>query len=433
MPAYGCRIAPRIHAVMVHPTQQRVCPASRKRAYIQIVTAKRTRSFSIRPWAAAVVLISFALVSTAYLAATAYLIYRDDLLGGTLARQVGMQYAYEDRIAALRAELDRVTSRHAVQSKGIGAQLEVLLDRQALIGGRQASLDALAETARVAGVDVAGALARVPRPRPGVPPQEESGTALAYAPEQRSTNVVIDSLIRTPEADERASQALPILSTVGAQLDEIEERQLATLEALAEATDARAEKLGAALAPLGIAPAPKAKLPQGGPYLPVDNMHFVERLSLLDRSLQEVAALRLMADALPLRVPVRAAITSSRFGMRNDPFLNRPAFHAGLDFVASSGAVVLATGAGTIVSAGWSGSYGQLVEINHSEGVTTRYAHLSAVLVRAGDRVVPGTPIGRVGSTGRSTGPHLHYEARRNGEPVDPALFLAAGRSLHAL
>jgi murein DD-endopeptidase MepM/ murein hydrolase activator NlpD len=170
--------------------------------------------------------------------------------------------------------------------------------------------------------------------------------------------------------------------------------------------------------------------PQGGPFIPAGNLHFVEKLSLLSRSLSGVAALRLQADALPLRQPIPAARFSSRFGTRNDPFLNRPAFHAGLDFVAATGTEVRAAGEGTIVSADWSGGYGQLVEIRHARGVTTRYGHLSAILVRPGERVAAGTPIGLVGSTGRSTGPHLHYETRRDGEPVDPAFFLAAGRAL---
>jgi YD repeat-containing protein len=83
-----------------------------------------------------------------------------------------------------------------------------------------------------------------------------------------------------------------------------------------------------------------------------------------------------------------------------------------------------------VVSAGWSGGYGQLVEIRHPDGVTTRYGHLSAILVQEGARVEAGALIGRVGSTGRSTGPHLHYETRRAGKAVDPAVFLAAGRAL---
>jgi murein DD-endopeptidase MepM/ murein hydrolase activator NlpD len=83
-----------------------------------------------------------------------------------------------------------------------------------------------------------------------------------------------------------------------------------------------------------------------------------------------------------------------------------------------------------VVFAGWSGGYGYMVEIRHAAGLTTRYGHLSAILVEKGATVSAGTPVGRVGNTGRSTGPHLHYETRRDGEPVNPAIYLAAGRAL---
>ena len=90
-----------------------------------------------------------------------------------------------------------------------------------------------------------------------------------------------------------------------------------------------------------------------------------------------------------------------------------------------------ATAPGTVVSAGWKGGYGKMVEIRHADGVSTRYGHLSADPCRGRRSASPaGTPIGRVGSTGRSTGPHLHYETRRDGKAVDPALYLAAGRAL---
>ena len=133
---------------------------------------------------------------------------------------------------------------------------------------------------------------------------------------------------------------------------------------------------------------------------------------------------------MPIGVPVAASGISSRFGYRMDPFLNRPALHAGLDFVAAAGTEVRATAPGIVVSADWNGGYGRMVEIEHLNGLSTRYAHLSAILVSTGEHVAAGAPIGRVGSTGRSTGPHLHYETRRNGNAVNPALYLSAGRTL---
>jgi murein DD-endopeptidase MepM/ murein hydrolase activator NlpD len=159
-------------------------------------------------------------------------------------------------------------------------------------------------------------------------------------------------------------------------------------------------------------------------------MHFVEKTALLSKTLDDITSLRTAASELPVGVPVMATHVSSRFGFRQDPFLHRPAFHVGLDLVAAAGMTVTATAPGTVVSAGWAGGYGQMVEVKHADGVSTRYGHLSSILVHPGMKVGAGTPIGRVGSTGRSTGPHLHYETRRNGNAVDPAIYLAAGRAL---
>ena len=108
------------------------------------------------------------------------------------------------------------------------------------------------------------------------------------------------------------------------------------------------------------------------------------------------------------------------------------AFHAGIDFERDAGESVRATAGGRVTNAGWSGGYGEMVEIDHGGGLATRYGHLSAVLVRVGDEVKIGSLLGLAGSTGRSTGPHLHYETRVNGEAVDPMRFLNAGRLLAA-
>jgi murein DD-endopeptidase MepM/ murein hydrolase activator NlpD len=128
-------------------------------------------------------------------------------------------------------------------------------------------------------------------------------------------------------------------------------------------------------------------------------------------------------------MPLNAEVVSSGYGYRVDPFLNRRAFHTGLDFPAPAGTLVRATASGTVAAAGWDGGYGQMVEVRHQNGIATRYGHLSAILVSEGVVIEAGTPIGRVGSTGRSTGPHLHYETRRDGETVNPRIFLAAGRA----
>jgi murein DD-endopeptidase MepM/ murein hydrolase activator NlpD len=131
---------------------------------------------------------------------------------------------------------------------------------------------------------------------------------------------------------------------------------------------------------------------------------------------------------VPIRKPIVGEIDlSSSFGVRSDPFGRGPAMHSGLDFRSNHGDPVRATATGVVTSAGWNGGYGKMVEIDHGNDITTRYGHLSDIDAKVGQSVRIGQTIGRVGSTGRSTGPHLHYETRIDGDAVDPQKFLRAG------
>jgi murein DD-endopeptidase MepM/ murein hydrolase activator NlpD len=413
--------------VMVHPTQ-RTAVRERKPAAIIVASNGKIRTFKVRPGLLAAVFGGFVAFSAAYLAAAAYLLFRDDLLGAALQRQVDMQYAYEDRIAALRAELDRVTSRHAVETLGVEEQLSLLLSRQSAIAERQSTLDDLVAHADGAGVAVAAA--RLPRARPPAPGEAPgSGVAtpaLAYAPEEAGADIITGTLMQAPES----VRARPTLRQIRSSLDAIEAEQAQALDALATAAGGEAERLEKVLAPLAIDAAPADGEPQGGPFIAAGDMHFVERAALLRRTLDAIAGLRSAAAAAPIRSPLAGGSLSSRFGYRIDPFLRRPAFHAGIDFAATAGAPVYAAAAGVVASAGRAGGYGRMVEIRHADGLSTRYGHLSSIAVEEGERVESGEIIGAVGSSGRSTGPHLHYETRRDGEAVDPAPFLAAGRAL---
>ena len=138
--------------------------------------------------------------------------------------------------------------------------------------------------------------------------------------------------------------------------------------------------------------------------------------------------------AVPVRKPIIGDVDmSSPFGMRMDPFLGRAAVHTGIDLRGETGEPVHATATGKVSIAGREGGYGHMVEINHGNGLATRYGHLSAIDVKVGQFVRIGETIGKIGSTGRSTGPHLHYETRIDGEAVDPQKFLRAGIRLGIL
>jgi murein DD-endopeptidase MepM/ murein hydrolase activator NlpD len=127
-------------------------------------------------------------------------------------------------------------------------------------------------------------------------------------------------------------------------------------------------------------------------------------------------------NSLPTGTPIKDNYSlSSGFGLRLDPFLHTMAKHEGLDFSAPVGTPILASAGGVVSRSGWDGHYGNVVEINHAEGFKTRYAHASALLVRVGQTVKRGDVIAKVGNTGRSTGPHLHYEVIRAGTHINPA------------
>lgn len=137
---------------------------------------------------------------------------------------------------------------------------------------------------------------------------------------------------------------------------------------------------------------------------------------------------RVKADTSVAGRPIVKGWLSSRYGQRTDPFTGRLTMHRGVDFAAKDGSDVLSTGAGLVIYAGNRWGYGNLVEINHGNGLITRYAHLKDVTAQKGDIVKAQDVIGTVGSTGRSTGPHVHYEVLKNGHQVNPAIYIAKAR-----
>lgn len=172
---------------------------------------------------------------------------------------------------------------------------------------------------------------------------------------------------------------------------------------------------------------------QGGPFVAFDPLlegaePLDENAALLDRKISRLERLREMVRVLPLNAPMDDYRITSEFGKRKDPVNNRLAMHSGIDFVGPYRATVLAPSAGTVVFVGWKGRYGKVVEIDHGYGVRTRFAHLGKIFVKRGQQVDYRDKLGQAGSTGRTTGPHLHYEVLVDGEPIDPMPFLRAGR-----
>src|SRR5579884_1116051 len=206
-------------------------------------------------------------------------------------------------------------------------------------------------------------------------------------------------------------------------LARVEQAQLAQAALVAKALDVGYEVTTAELKRLGISPARVGgHTGVGGPFESAGNSTFK---ALFD-SWKKLDQLQDGVIAIPSDKPVKTNVEfTSGFGVRSDPFEHGAAMHPGIDLAGAYGTPIYATADGTVLRAGWnSGGYGNMVELDHGRGIVTRYGHMSAVLVHAGEHVTRGEQIGRMGSTGRSTGTHLHYEVRIDGRPVNPIPFM---------
>ncbi|HZD90663.1 MAG TPA: M23 family metallopeptidase, partial [Pseudolabrys sp.] len=227
------------------------------------------------------------------------------------------------------------------------------------------------------------------------------------------------------------------LTHVSQSLDHIAQYQAAMVGGMAQHFSAKAWRMHSVLSDLGV----KVGRPpaEGGPFIPLrpadmsasDFKHQLHRVKLARAAIK---GYQHTLATLPVRKPLPGELeVTSGFGARSDPFLGSPAFHPGLDLRGEIGEPVHATADGTVARAGWDGGYGNMVEIENGHGMVTRFGHLSKILVKDGQKIHSGQVIGLIGSTGRSTGPHLHYETRIDGKAVDPEKFLRAGRKLGSL
>ena len=248
--------------------------------------------------------------------------------------------------------------------------------------------------------------------------------------DRRAGETVSNSAGAAAETVKKVSLALP----EAAGLARLEARQLAFVEALTRLADRRSAEAEAKLAGLGLNPqAMLASLDDrgamGGPFVKLSTARdgsVDPRFQRLGLSLARMDALERGVQGLPQVLPASLEFISSGFGFRADPFTGAGAFHPGLDFKGPLGAPIYAAAKGRVSFVGQRSGYGNCVEIDHGNGLITRYAHMSGFRTMVGRDVTPGEVIGLIGSTGRSTGPHLHFEVRINDRPVNPRPFLEA-------
>ena len=217
-------------------------------------------------------------------------------------------------------------------------------------------------------------------------------------------------------------------------LAEVEARQLAYVENMTRYADWRASRAEAALRKLNLDPRAMARTARrdaesamGGPLELLATSadgSLDPRFERLGLSLARMSALERALDGVPQVVPAANQRITSSFGYRRDPFTRRGAMHNGIDFKGAYGSAIYAAAKGSVSFAGWKGGYGRTVEITHPNGLMTRYAHLSRIDAKVGQSVDAGDTLGGLGSSGRSTGPHLHFEVRINGRALNPRPFL---------
>ena len=337
------------------------------------------------------------------IATATYLAFRDDVLRTLVAHQAQQQFAYEDRIAELRAQIDRTTSRQLLDQEQFEQKLDELVRRQTLLESRATALSG--------GVDPIATGSIHPAAKPLGDPA---------APAVRGDHG-------------KQSSIGAVLDRLEASLDRVEQRQSLAVNQIEIRYQNKTQQIRSVLAQLGLKadPAP----PAGGPFIPVklasEDQTFGRALLRVNLMRAEASALGNTLLKVPLRKPVTGEIDeTSPFGVRMDPFAHEAAMHTGIDFRGEIGEPIHATAGGIVTVAGWTGGYGKMIEIDHGNGLATRYGHLSEIDVDIGQAVRTGAVIGKLGSTGRSTGPHLHYETRLNGEAVNPQKFLDAGDRL---
>lgn len=395
------------------------------------------RHFTVRPWAMAVVGSVVAAAAIGYLLATSYLVLRDDIIGAATAQQARMQQAYEDRISALRAQVDRITSRQLLDQQIMETKVSELIERQAKLSERHGRLEPLLRTG-----NAEAPLPATVSPPPAMPEirasLSDSGTTppplkLAYASSvAKPANPFALWGTRDTEGPSPADDADRLFVAINKSLRTIETEQLARIEALADNAYQTADAISDALQAAGLpVDAEFGQGGVGGPLIAADDpSRFDTKVKELDEALDTLDKMKTAARRLPLANPAPGKSISSTFGMRKDPLLGSPALHSGMDFRAPIGWDARVTATGTVVKAGWHGGYGRMVEIDHGGGFVTRYAHLSKIKVKEGQKVTTGQVIGKVGSSGRSTGPHLHYEVRQNGRPINPLRLLTLGKTI---
>ena len=320
-------------------------------------------------------------------------------------------------------ELTRVLEQNATISNEL-RQMQIAFSGVAKRNSKKGNVDIIGRAEDTANVTLESRTESGDAPAPKVALASEINSSFG----RRGNDVLV-----MPYLPENISRRIATLDT----------RQRDLLDALEESLDNKIDEFEAVINQTDVLTTeefmarvlPENELSVGGPYIPLQgqpglNSSLHQQLYRISTNLDRLSGLSKSLAKIPLALPIHDYSITSDFGVRLDPFKKRAAFHSGVDFGATTGTPVHSTLGGTVTQAGYKGPYGLVIEIDHGNGFKTRYGHLARSRVRTGQRVEFQQHIGDAGNSGRSTGPHLHYEIWFDGKVRNPAAFLDAGKQI---
>lgn len=417
---------------------------------------------SLSPFTQAVFL-GIAVIFFSWIAFTSVnVIFKQQIITSKEQRYLKMQSAYEERVAELQAAYDQLNGQLVISQERFLATTRELEDRHrqltTLMSQSQSAsseLDAMrrryAETTRPSSPsarentilmsvdhDTELAASGATLGQTTTRPQRAADAETYVVDGAAGSSVDITGLAGDTHQNGTASQ-------IDARLAQLDHNQQGFINSIEETTDRKIKELRSIIAMTDVAaggdlanrPATRATDAEGGPFLGLaegealagksKDDSFSKQMHRVSQNLNTMADLESFIAKIPLAEPLTSYRETSGFGPRIDPFNGRMAFHAGEDLATDYGTPVYATTAGTVTYADWRGAYGRMVELDLGNGFRTRYGHLSRIDVKVGQKIAFRDRIGRVGSSGRSSGPHLHYEVWFDGIVRDPSKFIEAG------
>ncbi len=370
-------------------------------------------------------------------------LYNADEISDARNRTERVQVLYDRRLATMQTAVERLNEKLMLDQGAYIGKVEALRSDFVRLADRQRRLEIFFKQGWLPAKVLDGTLPG-PTPKPHSDNRREDNQR---EDDQREDNQREDKqpIVRaTAPAGEfrtRAEAEQPI-AEIQQGFAAFEATQMTLVARILEFGENKAADLRKVFTKLGLDPvkvAARVKLPKdatGGPLLPVQTNgqphdYLDRQLLKAHKILLEAEKLRHAITMMPVRLPFdKGYRLTSGFGFRRDPIKDVLAMHTGVDLMTAYGAPIKATAAGEVIRADMSAVYGRVIDIRHDNGITTRYAHMSAMEVVEGQRVTVEQLIGRVGTSGRSTGPHLHYETRVNDKPIDPYEFLRVARNV---